>query len=203
MEFWNSQLTEKSWQLLQEIRKKYNFILIGGWATYLWTRQQKSKDVDIVVTLNELQKLKQEDLRKNDDLRKYEIKFGDIDIDIYLEHYSKLAIPIENIKKYVSHIEGFNVISKEALLVLKQGAEINRGNSIKGEKDRIDILSILFFSNPDYKQYLKIIRENSKEDYLSHLISIVKNFKDYAALKLPPREFKLRKEKIIEMLKKV
>ena len=40
-EFWNSLLTEKSWNLLIEIKKKYDFILIGGWAVYLLTRQQK------------------------------------------------------------------------------------------------------------------------------------------------------------------
>ena len=68
MEYWNTLLTEKSWVLLQEIRKKYQFVLIGGWAIYLWARRQKSKDIDIVVSIDELQKLKQENLEKNDHL---------------------------------------------------------------------------------------------------------------------------------------
>ena len=48
-EFWNSLLTEKSWEILQELRKNYDFILIGGWAVYLLTKQKKSKDIDIVI----------------------------------------------------------------------------------------------------------------------------------------------------------
>jgi len=51
-EFWNSLLTEKSWEILQELRKDYNFILIGGWAVYLLTKQKKSKDIDIVIGLD-------------------------------------------------------------------------------------------------------------------------------------------------------
>ncbi|MBS3074350.1 hypothetical protein J4447_02725 [Candidatus Pacearchaeota archaeon] len=203
MEFWNSQLTEKSWRLLQEIRKKYNFILIGGWSTYLWTKQQKSKDIDIVVSLTELQKLKQEDLRKNDALKKYEIKSDEIDIDIYLEYYSKLTIPPEDIKKYTSQIEGFNVASQEALLVLKQGAEIDRENSIKGEKDRADIVSLMLFANPDYNAYLKILKEYSKEEYFHRLVKILKDFREYNIVGLSPKEFKSKKEKTLEQLKKV
>ena len=140
MEFWNSQLTEKSWTVLQEIRKKHKFILIGGWAVYLWTRQQKSKDIDIIVDIQELQKLKKENLSKNDNLKKYEIKTGEIDIDIYVPHFSKLTIPLEDMKNYTSEIEGFTVASKEVLLILQQGAEKERGNSVKGEKDQIDIV---------------------------------------------------------------
>ena len=203
MEFWNSQLTEKSWRLLQEIRKKYNFILIGGWSTYLWTKQQKSKDIDIVVSLTELQKLKQEDLRKNDALKKYEIKSDEIDIDIYLEYYSKLTIPPEDIKKYTSQIEGFNVASQEALLVLKQGAEIDRENSIKGEKDRADIVSLMLFANPDYNAYLKILKNYSKEEYFHRLVKILKDFREYNIVGLSPKEFKSKKEKTLEQLKKI
>src|SRR3989344_8031754 len=118
MEYWNSQLTEKSWKLLQELVKKYNFILIGGWAVYLLTKQQKSKDIDIVVDIAELQKLKQENLIKNDRLKKYEIKLEEIDVDIYLSYFSKLTIPAEEIKNYSIKIEGLNVASPEALLIL-------------------------------------------------------------------------------------
>ncbi|MEK6868552.1 MAG: hypothetical protein AABX98_07040 [Nanoarchaeota archaeon] len=50
MEFWNSLLTEKSWKILQDLKKeKFRFIVIGGWAAYLWTQQHKSKDIDIIL----------------------------------------------------------------------------------------------------------------------------------------------------------
>lgn len=203
MEFWNSNLTEKSWILLQELRKKYNFILIGGWAVYLWIKQQKSKDIDIVVDLKELQILKKENLIKNDRLKKYEIKFNEIDIDIYVEHFSKLSIPVEDIKNYTSEIEGFHVISKEALVILKQGAEIERRNSIKGEKDKIDIFTLLFFSDFDFKKYYSILKKYSLKNYLIELTNLLKNFRDFQELNLSPREFKLKKQKILYELKKL
>jgi len=203
MEFWNSQLTEKSWEALQDLKKKYDFILIGGWAIYLWTKQQKSKDIDIVVSISELQKLKQENLSKNDNLRKYEIKIGEIDVDIYVSHFSKLIIPPEHIGNYISKIEGFSVISKEALLILKQGAEIERRNSLKGEKDEIDIMSLLFFSDINFNVYKSILKKYSLEHFIDSLISILKTFKDYNLISLTPREFKKTKENILKNLKKL
>lgn len=202
MEFWNSLLTEKSWKILQEINKKYNFILIGGWASYLWTKQQKSKDIDIVVDIKELQNLKQENLIKNDRLKKYEIKIEEIDIDIYVSHYSKLAIPVEDIKKYSTKIEGFNVIIPEALIILKQGAFEERKNSVKGEKDRLDILSILFFTNVNCKKYYQILKNYKLGNYLDYLINIIREFQDYNRFSLKPKAFKLKKSSIITSLKK-
>jgi len=50
MEFWNNTLTEKSWKILQQLKKEnFDFVLIGGWAAYLWTKLHKSKDIDIVI----------------------------------------------------------------------------------------------------------------------------------------------------------
>lgn len=203
MEFWNSQLTEKSWEILQELKRKYNFILIGGWATYIWTKQQKSKDIDIAVDIKELQVLKTEKLMKNDHLKKYEIKYGEIDVDIYASYFSKLTIPIEDLKQYSKKTEGFNVVIPEALLILKQGAEIERRNSVKGEKDKIDIISLLFLSDIDFKKYKSILEKYSLKNYLNELTAILKNFKEHNALNLTPREFKLRKEKIIALLRKI
>ncbi|MBS3100039.1 hypothetical protein J4463_02385 [Candidatus Pacearchaeota archaeon] len=203
MKFWNSQLTEKSWGILQELRKKYDFILIGGWATYLWTKQQKSKDIDIAVDIEEMQILKKANLSKNDNLKKYEMKFGEIDVDIYVSYFSKLTIPVEDLKKYSAKTEGFNVAIPEALLVLKQGAEIDRRNSVKGEKDKIDIISLLFFSNIDLKKYKSIIEKYSLETYINDLISLLTSFKDYNSLNLTPREFKIKKQNILALIKKV
>ncbi|MEK6892575.1 MAG: hypothetical protein AABX07_00045 [Nanoarchaeota archaeon] len=203
MEFWNNLLTEKSWEVLKEIRKKYHFILIGGWATYLWAKQQKSRDIDIVVDVKELQKLKEENLSKNDNLKKYEIKRGEIDIDIYVDYYSKLAIPAEDIKNYYSEVEGFNVIIPELLLILKQGALIDRENSAKGEKDKIDIISIILFSNVDYKKYYSILKKYHLENYLARLLHLLRNFKDFGRFNLTPKEFKVKKEKVVGILKSI
>ena len=202
-EFWNSLLTEKSWKLLHELRKEHDFILIGGWAVYLLTKQKKSKDIDIVVSLKELEKLKNEDLRKNERLRKYEIKRGDIDIDIYAEYYSRLAIPTEDINNFTESIEGFVTAIPELMVLLKQSAFREREFSVKGEKDKIDIVSLIFFTNIDFKKYYTLLQKYKMGDYLGDLMNLLRGFKDYNAVNLSPREFKMKKNKILEEIRKI
>lgn len=197
-EFWNSLITEKSWKLLQDIKGKFDFILIGGWAIYLLAKQQKSKDIDIVVSISELQKFKPEGLAKNDKLKKYEIKKEEIDIDIYVEHYSRLAIPVEDIKNYIFEIGGFKTASPELMIILKQQAYNERKNSIKGEKDLIDIMSLLLFSNPNMEKYFLIANKYGLNSFSIELKSLIKNFKDYSKLGLNQIQFRKLKEKTIE-----
>jgi|SRR3989344_7945580 len=202
-EYWNSLLTEKSWQILQELKRSYNFILIGGWAVYLFTRQQKSKDIDIVVDLNELQKLKRKELSKNDNLKKYEIKNDEVDIDIYVEYYSKLVIPVEDIKKYKISLEGFDVIGKEALVLLKQSAFRDRKNSIKGEKDRIDIVSLVLLSEFDLDIYMKIANKYNLNEFFQELKQIILNYNDFDVIGLIPQELKKKKNEFILRWRKI
>ena len=203
MEYWHALITEKSWEILQKLKGKFDFVLIGGWATYLWAKSQKSKDIDVIIDFTNLEKLKKEYLlRKNDNLKKYEIKIEEIDIDIYLPFYSKLTIPIEDIpKEEITKIEGFSVVSKEILLILKQGAEEDRALSEKGEKDRIDILSLVFFCDIDYKKYFRLLKKYQKENYYQKLINITKKFKGYQSFNMTPRQLKLKKKQVIEKIK--
>ena len=51
MEFWNSLLTEKSWKIMQSLKKeKFRFIIIGGWGAYLWTKEHKARDINMIIT---------------------------------------------------------------------------------------------------------------------------------------------------------
>jgi len=204
MDYWNNILTEKSWSILLKLKKeKFNFTVIGGWAAYLWTNLHKSKDIDIVINdFKDLDFLKKNyDLRKNDSLKKYEIKFDEIDLDIYTPFFSKFAIPAEDVIKYSAKIQGFNVIKPEALLILKQNAEKEREYSVKGEKDRIDIMAIVFYSDLDFKEYFRLLKKYNSEDYYERLIKIINSFKEIKYLNLNPREFKLKKNKIIKEIK--
>jgi len=187
MEFWNSLLTEKSWKILQELKKeKFRFIVIGGWALYLWTKQQKSKDIDILlVEIKDLDVLKRKyNLIKNDRLRKYEIKIEDIDIDIYVPYYSQIALPVEDIAQKTSMIEGFEVITSETLLILKQGAEIARRGSVKGLKDRIDIMTLLCYAGVDFVRYRELLEKYNLGDYRERLKKVINVFKDIKYLNL-------------------
>ena len=47
-------ITQRSFEILQDLRRQFQFLLIGGWAVFLYTRALKSKDIDIVVEYEEL-----------------------------------------------------------------------------------------------------------------------------------------------------
>jgi hypothetical protein len=191
-EFWNEEVTRASWEKLSEISTQFDFILIGGWATYLWTKTHKSKDIDIVVDYEILDSLRQKfSFIKNERLRKYEIKTGTFDIDVYVSHYSKLAVPVEALTKHTVKIEGIKTISAEMLVILKQGAEIERKGSIKGRKDSIDILTMLIYSGFDRKKYQMLLREFRLEYFEKELERVVRTFDqtDLAYIGLDHQQF--------------
>ncbi|MFH1306817.1 MAG: hypothetical protein ABIH83_04165 [Candidatus Micrarchaeota archaeon] len=206
IEFWNELLTKESWEKLVQFSKEYDFILIGGWAAYLWTHAHKSKDIDIIVDLNTLNELKSKyDVSKNERMKKYEIKFEKFDIDIYLPFYSSLAIPAEDLQKYATKIEGIKTLKPEALLILKQGAEIERRESIKGKKDSIDILTLLIHSEIDFKEYSKLLKKYKLQNYASELKHVIANFndKDIEYLGIDFVKYKKFRKKMLERLKKL
>jgi len=202
MEYWNTIITEKSWEVLQKIKREINFILIGGWAAYLWAKSHKSRGIDIVISHKELDKLRLNyNLKKNNNLKKYEIKIEGIDIDIYIPFYSKLPL-LENIGNYVTKVEGFRVVKPEALLVLKQAAELNRSDTEKGLKDRVDIVGLLLKCEINFGSYNNIIKKEKLVDFRKRLVEIVSKFNEIKYLDLNPRQFKLKKGEIIGNLKK-
>jgi len=161
-EFWHTLVIEKSYQFLQELRKSFDFVLIGGWAIYFYTHGLKSKDIDIIVSLETLGKLKQKfDVYKNERLRKYEIKIEGIDIDIYVPYWSDLGLSINKVTENTVSLEGFRLPSKEILLILKLFVYSQRKASLKGKKDLIDIISLLYFDNINLELLNRILEDNS------------------------------------------
>ena len=97
-DFYNDLVTQKSWQTLGQLKKQIKFVLIGGWAVYLYTKALKSKDIDIIVDFGQLEKLRNDfSVSKNERLLKYEARREEVQIDVYLPHYSDLGIPAEEI----------------------------------------------------------------------------------------------------------
>ena len=204
MDFWNNTLTEKSWNIMLGL-KGFDFVVIGGWAAYLWTKMHKSKDVDIVIkNFEDLDKLRKKyTLVKNDNLKKYEIKIEEIDNDIYVPFFSKLAIPAEDIANYTTKIQNFEVVKPEVLLILKQGAELDREKSVKGEKDRIDIATLLFNVEIDFKEYFNLLKKYKIEHFYERLKKIILNFKDIKYVEMSPRELKIKKKEIMEKMRTI
>lgn len=186
---------------MQELKKEnFRFIIIGGWAAYLWTRQHKSKDIDVILpNIKDLDFLKQKyELRKNDNLKKYEIKFEEIDLDIYVPYYSQLAISLEDVE--TSKVEGFEVVTPEILLILKQGAEFDRSESVKGQKDRIDIMTLLCYSGVNFKKYDELLEKNKLKGYRQRLKEIITNFKDLKHLNLNVKDYSKKKKELLKLI---
>lgn len=206
-DFWNTSITEASWQGLLKLRMEIDFVLIGGWATYLYTNLQKSKDIDIIIDYLTLRLLESEyTLSKNDRLAKYEIKLELYDIDIYLPGYSKLTIPPKDImSKYRSSLLGFSVPIPEVLMALKLGAADARLKSQKGEKDTIDIVGLLFNSGIDLKKLKGLLAEYNLQDYSEFLRSILADFDkgDIHYLNLNENSFAKLKRKYLGELREL
>ena len=202
MEFYHEIITQKSFVSLQELKGRYNFILIGGWAVFLYTRALKSKDIDIIIDYPELAKLKEsQNVFKNDRLKKYEIKTGEFDIDIYLEHYSDLGIDISAIKNGAVAKEGFLVPRLEILLLLKLYAWENRRGSAKGQKDELDIFSLVFLPEFNWKNYKNAVKDNAFEKYNRLFEELIKKTKEVKELGINQQKMaKIRKNILTQIV---
>ena len=203
MEFWHDVLIEKSWAVLLELRKRYEFILLGGWAVYLYTKALKSKDIDIIVDYNTLGLMGRElPLKKNERLRKYELLISDVEVDVYVPYFSNLGIPVEDVAANIRVLEGFKVPTPEVLLILKQAAEVERAGSVKGLKDRIDILALLIYSEIDFNTYLSLVKKYSLSSYRERLKNLVetadREFKELGITN--PRQIRLLRKKISSVM---
>ena len=200
MPFYHNLITEKSWKTLQELKKKYEFILIGGWAVFIYTNGLKSKDIDFICDYEELEKLRQDyDLIKNQRLSKYEIKQDNTDIDIYLPFFSDLGIPCDEIQKNTIKRAGFIVPKIEILMILKQHAFRDRIGSIKGEKDKIDIISMLQ-QDFNFDFYLKILKKQNKQNFINDLRKIFEITTEIPELNLNQHQFSKLKKSILKKI---
>lgn len=204
MNFYHNLITEKSFELLKELNKKFKFILIGDWAVFFYTQALKSKDIDIIIEYEELAKFKQEFIvTKNERLKKYEVKQEEIDIDIYLPFYSNPGLPAEVIKNYTTSQEGFILAIPEVLLILKQEVFKKRRNSPKGEKDKLDIFSLLNSTEIDWKLYQKILDKYNQKSKKNELIQLLKTTYEGKEIGLNRQKISGLKKKILKALNQV
>ena len=152
---WREEVVERSWRVLGMLKGFADFVLIGGWGVYLWTRKLKSRDIDVYVDQKNFYKLQSEltqrgyALKRNVRLMEFEALIGDVEVDIYTPFVSKLVIPCLDVfdRKLYSVIEGFKVTIPEVLLLLKAQAAQDRWHAEKGLKDRVDIISLLKYAD--------------------------------------------------------
>jgi len=200
-EFYHDLITEKSFKILQDLKRKFDFILIGGWAIFLYTKALKSKDIDIIIDYDELEKFKKEfSIFKNERLKKYEAKIEEVDIDIYLPYFSRLGFPLEEIKNFLQSIEGFKVPIPEILLILKVKTYTERKGTTKGEKDFLDIFTLISNEKVDWKTYKELIEKYNLKDTNQKLKEIISSAKAIPQLDLLNHRISRLKRKILEKL---
>ncbi len=199
-QFWHDNITEKSFTVLKELKNRFDFILIGGWAIYFWSKKMKSKDIDIVVDFSQLGEIqKKYNLEKNTRLHKYEARLEEFDIDIYLPHYSKIGFPLEKLPDYTQNLEGFKVPQVEILLFLKLYAYSERQNSAKGEKDKIDIIGLLDSVEINWAKFKNISKTYNK-NLPSLLKLILENTRKIEELGLNDSQMSKLKKQILKHL---
>jgi len=175
---WRDEVVEKSWRVLGELRTLADFVLIGGWGVYLWTKKLKSRDVDICIDQENFYKLQSDllqrdyGLKRNVRLMKFEALIGDVEVDIYTPFMSKLTVPCLDLfdNKLYSSIERFKVAIPEALLLLKAQATQQRWHAEKGVKDRVDIISLLKFAEIKRDMLKQMLKKYDKDDTLRSVI---------------------------------
>lgn len=203
MEFWNEIITDKSFKVLQELEKRFKFILIGGWAIFILTKSIKSKDIDIIVDFETLSQMRKElEISKTEFLKKYQSEIEGVSIDIYVPYYSEFIIPVEDIVKNTLYTEGFKLPKPEILLGLKLQAEKARSGSEKGQKDRTDILSLLTKEKINFKNYKMLVEKYNLGSYdrqLKNIVRVARKEFEYLGIK-NPREIKKIKNKILKQM---
>lgn len=173
-----NEVVEKSWRVLSELKSFADFVLIGGWGVYLWTRKLKSRDIDVYIDQKNFYKLQSEltqkghALKRNVRLMKFEALISDVEVDIYTPFVSRLVIPCLDVfdRKLYSVIEGFKVAIPEALLLLKAQAAQDRWHAEKGLKDRVDIISLLKFADVKRDVLEQMLREYDTQHTLRDAI---------------------------------
>jgi len=201
MNFYHNIITQKSWELLLTLRKSYQFILIGGWAVFLYTRVLKSKDIDLVTEFSDLEKIKNDFFAvKNNRLKKYEAKVEGIDIDIYVPHYSNPGLPAEDLKKFAVNLEGFSLPEIEVLAILKQKALISRANTVKGRKDLIDLVSLFQISDFNWEKYRKIVSQYHLGENLKIIREIIAKTTQLEELDLNTHKMARLKRKVLALI---
>jgi len=213
MEIWNEKAIEKSERVLKEFGKVSDFVLIGGWAVFFWTKSIKSIDIDIYMNFKDFYKIQSTLAEKgifisfNPRLKKYNTKIEEVDIDIYMPDKCDLLPPCKDVfeNKWFEIIEGFKILKPEPLLLLKVGAENKRANTMKGFKDRCDILSLMVKLDLDMKFLDKLFKIYAPE-LKDRLLKIVKDSSEeytyVVGKKIIPSKLKKLKRKIISKITK-
>ena len=169
-------------------------IVIGDIATYLYSVQNQFNmelleddyDRKLLIDIVNLKDLTDYygGCYENKCLNKYELEIDGIDYDVYLEHNHSLLFSYEELFKHSQLILDIRVPAIEHLLKLKLIAYEDNKLSIKGEKDKHDIIKLLCFADIQNQPNIEILIDNKFE--FKHVIEqcyeILKDNKSFLSI---------------------
>jgi hypothetical protein len=126
-------------------------VLIGGWGTWMRLHGEMSHDIDLIVdhgTLAVLEPLLDGAVSKSAHLgNKRAADYRGVHVDLYLKYEStigrNMVLRPEFLARYSEVFDGTQVLSLEAQIVTKLCALVDRPNTMKGQKDRHEIIGLL------------------------------------------------------------
>lgn len=159
-DFYPPELTDRSRSVLDRVHGAVpDAVLIGGWATWVRTGGAMSHDIDMIVTRPQLAVLGRltEDMSESRHLagRKWRGIVEGIHLDLYVPHQSRLGqrlqLRTERLIERCEVINGWVLLDLAGHLATKLAALLDRPDSIPGDKDRGEILSLLALGvDPDH-----------------------------------------------------
>ncbi len=159
-QFWSAERTNRSLEVLRALPEGLDFVLIGGWAVYLYVGNQKSEDVDIAINLDKLDFFRKYGIEGYDGTTiKYSIING-TRVDLFISGYTDrdLPLPISKIMRDYVVIEGMKVVDRELLLLLKLWGYFGH-DEVKIRKDIIDVVSLVFYGSIGFEKFASYIKE--------------------------------------------
>jgi hypothetical protein len=148
--------TERSWGIYEEIHHYYpDAIVIGGWGSWLHNKSAKSHDIDIIVEPQDLSHMREAlHLTESSHLGspKWRGMYEGTHLDVYGTYRSRLGmrlrLPVECLVEHRQDIDGYPTLNKEALLVAKAAARLDRPDTQPGLKDAED-MTLMLLGAPD------------------------------------------------------
>jgi hypothetical protein len=151
-EFYPAEFTERSRNVLHRVHDAVpDAVLIGGWATWVRTGGAMSHDIDLIVTRPQLETIGSlvEEMSESHHLagRKWRATLNGIHLDLYVPYESRLGqhvqLRTEALIEHRDQVDEWTVLTPTAHLATKLAALLDRPDSLPGDKDRQEILSLL------------------------------------------------------------
>ena len=140
------------WKVVRDVATitgSEGIVYIGGVAIYLHTTKtsmppETTHDADAAVSIVGWSSLRDRyEAETNQRLSKSQITVDDVEVDLYVQHKSRLRFDYVELAQYASERRNFRIASRGHLLLLKLDAFRDRGSSQKGAKDRRDLAKLL------------------------------------------------------------